>query len=254
MECFICGITSEVAPLFEGISSSGMINICRKCAENENIPIIRKPSENQLEQANKNYTVRERMERISTPKRENVTEISKDQSIIQKNLNRLKIPPKKETREEVVDDYYWELNMARRRRKLSINQTSEMTGIAPEIIEGIEKGKIPKDFEDIFTKLEKFFGITLLRIRTEKVNFRVKQEDEARILREVEEKMKGGVEKEEHLSKISKGDLSKIKDLSRITISDLQDLKKKKEQREQEAKKKEMIDEDFELDLDEGRS
>lgn len=251
MKCFVCGVTSEIAPLFEGISSSGMVTVCRKCAENENIPIIRKPSENQLEQANKTYTVRERMERISFPKRANVTEISGDQVTLQKNLNRLRIPPKKESRDEVVDDYYWELNMARRRKKLSINQVSELTGIKPEIIESIERGKIPKDFEEIFTNLEKFFGITLLRIRTEKINFKVKQENEEKILREVGEKMKSQEEIKESLSKISKGDLSKIRDLSRITISDLQDLKKKKEQKEQEAKKKEMIDEDFELDLDE---
>ena len=125
MKCFVCGLTSEVIEIYEGIYSSSMVSVCKKCAENENIPVIRKPSEGQLEQANKTYTVRERMENISTPRMYNVSEISSDQSMVQKNLSRLRVPPKKELHEEVVEDYPWEVNMARRRRKLSIKQTAE---------------------------------------------------------------------------------------------------------------------------------
>ena len=45
--------------------------------------------------------------------------------------------------------------MARRRRKLSINQTSEVTGVKPEIIESIEKGKVSISTE--MFKIENIF-------------------------------------------------------------------------------------------------
>lgn len=251
MKCFSCGLGEDLVELFEGIASSGIVSVCKKCADNEYIPIIRKPSDNQLEQANKSFSVRERMENMSSSRRFESSEVSKDQSILQKNLSRLRVPPKKEIHEEVIEDYPWEINMARRRKKLSIKQVSEKVGISPEILESIERGKIPKDFEEVFGKLEKFYGIKLLRLKYEKVKFTRKKEDEQRILREVGEKMKTVEERNENLNRISKGDLSKIKDLSKITISDLQELKRKKEEREKELKKKEMIDDDFELELEE---
>ena len=253
MKCFVCGIEKEAVELFEGISSRGIVNVCIKCSENESIPLLKKASENQLEQMNKTYTVRERMDRLSSPRKDR-TEISKDQSILQNNLSRLKIPPKKEINEQIVEDYYWQLNMARRRRKLTLSQTAENTMLSVEVIESIEKGRIPKNFEEVFPKLENFFGIKLLKLKIENVKFVHKKEDEEKILRDVQEKMKNQKEIGENLSKISRGDLSRIKDLSKVTISDLQDLKKKKEEEERKVKRKEMIDEEFELELEEERS
>jgi len=61
MRCTICKKTSEEIKLYSGIKESEMIMICEDCAESEGVPIIKKPSELQLDKADERYSVRERM-------------------------------------------------------------------------------------------------------------------------------------------------------------------------------------------------
>ena len=38
-ECYICFVSGSKAELVDGISSEGVVKVCRKCAESENIPV-----------------------------------------------------------------------------------------------------------------------------------------------------------------------------------------------------------------------
>ena len=71
------------------------------------------------------------------------------------------MPEKKEHNEDVLYDYYWTINITRRRRKLSIGQLAKSIGESEEIIRSIEKGKIPQNFEEIFRTLKSFAFIGL---------------------------------------------------------------------------------------------
>jgi ribosome-binding protein aMBF1 (putative translation factor) len=264
--CAICKQTSDEIKLFEGIFKAEMINICKECAESEGVPIIQKPSESQLDKADERYTVRERMEIMSGMR--NTTEISEDQTITQGNLAKLKVPPKKQFHEDVLDNYYWTLNIARRRKKLTINQLANQTQIPTETIQAIEKGKIPEDFETIFQKLELFLDIKLLKNHKKQVHFLQPTKDEAdEILRQVKEKMdlpnldeprkksKEDVKiKKEQLEKLSKGeiDFSKRENLSDVTLNDLVEMKKQRERKESSRKSKAqeeaMLGDDLELE------
>ena len=116
-----CGINEEDTSLYEGIYDREMIFVCQNCAREERIPIIRKPSIEQLKDINKFDSVRERMERMSGMKRIR-TNIGEDQQIVLRNLTKLRIPEPKQKHEDVEDNYYWELNMAEDgRRLLQIN-------------------------------------------------------------------------------------------------------------------------------------
>lgn len=257
--CTICKKTQNETKLFEGIFNTEMVNICKECARSENIPIIQKPSETQLDKADERHSVRERMERISGLRK---TEISKDQITTQGNLAKLRIPPKKQFHEDVLDNYYWTLSIARRRKKLTTNQLAKQTQIDAETIHSIEKGKIPENFEEIFSKLESFLNIKLLKKHKAKTHFIKPTKDEAeKILKEVKEKMGNKDNKEEDiktkkekLEKLSKGELdfSKREDFSNITLNDLVEMKKSREKRELKRKTKAqeeaMLGEDLELE------
>ncbi len=257
MRCKFCKKEDNMIELFEGIYESGMIRVCRSCSEIEGVPLIRKPTVEQLKKADVKYSVRERMERLSGPR--DTTELSNDQIIVQKNLGKLKAPEKKEFNENVLDNYYWELNMARRRRKMSIKQLSEAVGVSAEIIEKIEQGKIPENFEEIFLKLESYFKINLLKIHTPRLKFSRTLDEETKILEEVRKKIGSGKSKEEEngdiLNDISEGkiDFSRREELEKITLSALMDRKRKRE--ELEAKRSARLQTDSmlgdEIDLDE---
>ena len=253
MRCSVCKRTSDEVKLFGGIFESNMIRICEDCAEKEGVPIIKRPSGSQLDKADKRYSVRERMERMSGFY--DKTEINEEELVTQGNLARLRSLPEKQQHEDVMDNYYWNLNMARRRRKISVGALAEEMSVAPEIIRGIEKGILPKDFEQLFVKLEVYLGIKLLKNQTNKINFvRNNREAEREILENVKKKIDGKSEVDEEDEETPEEevdlDLKKNKkDLFKITISDLVKLKKKKEKAKKEED--EVMGEDLDLEIEE---
>lgn len=275
-QCTVCKKTSDETELFKGIKVDGMVMICGTCAEKEGIPIIKKPSESQLSKASERYTVRERMERMSGI--HEATEISEDQIVTQGNLAKLRMPSPKQHNENILDNYYWTLNIARRRKKLSVTQLAEKMQVSSSVIQGIEKGKLPDDFEDLFMKLEIFLGIKLLKNHKTKIGFTRTINEQEEILKSVRKKM-GTVEIDEDISiehpeanleslkdyqedgrafkeKLSKGevDFSKREALKDVTLDDLVDRKKKREAYEAVKKVKDeedaMLGDDLDLDLE----
>ncbi len=266
--CAICKTPWDQTNLFEGVYENEMIMVCADCAREENIPIIRKPTSEQLEKAEIRYSVRERMERLSgmnKPKR-----LNREQKIVQSNLGKLKMPEPKQKNDSVLDNYYWTLNMARRRKKMTINQVSQQTGISSVVINSIERGQIPIDFQEVFFKLETYFRIKLLKFHKSKVNYVLNSEEENDLIEEVktniskaeifdEEKELEDVDKlrkerAEKLKKLKNGklDFSKRKSLNSLTLNDLVDMKKNREkekvrQRIQEQTE-DLFGEDLELD------
>jgi ribosome-binding protein aMBF1 (putative translation factor) len=267
MRCTICKKDSDDIQLFEGIFNCEMVNICESCAEVEGVPIIKKPSESQLDKASERYTVRERMERMAGV--HEPTDISEDQMTTQGNLAKLRVPPKKQTHEDVLDNYYWTLNIARRRKKLSLGQLADLIKIEEHVIKAIEKGVIPENFEEVFLKLESFLGIKLLKNPPKKINFTRDRNQEKEILKQVGERI-GQVDSseadelleeidagsQEKIEKIKRGevDFSRREQLEDVTLNDLVEMKKKRERgkitRRAQVETDAMIGEDLEIDLD----
>lgn len=262
MRCTICKKDSDEVRLFEGILKAEMVMVCKECSETEGIPLVLKPSEEQLQKADERYSVRERMERLSG--RKDTTEISNDQIVTQGNLSKLRIPPKKQYHEEVLDNYYWTLNIARRRKKLSVNQLAGLIKIEANILQSIEKGKIPENFNEIFLKLESFLGIKLLKNHKPQVRFVRTKDEEQEIFKSVREKMgqeksdkSTFEEKQEIMERIAKGeiDFSKRESLQDVNLNDLVEMKKarekKKVKRKIQIQTDAMLGDDIDLDIDE---
>lgn len=269
MQCEICNLSSQETDLFEGVYETQIIFVCPKCAEAENIPLIKKPSDEQLQATEQRRSVRERLERLSFgPK--HYEELSHDQKTANKNLAKIKFPQKKQHSELLLENYYWILKMARRRKKLTIQEISKATSIPEKTLEGLEKGLLPKDLEEPIKKLEFFLNIKLLRSQNHAPHFILPEQDkQARILAETEEKMQAiergepieetteepTPEKIQKLEKLERGelDLSKRKEIQNITLADLQEIKRKRDlkakQEQEEKAKQELFGE--ELDLEE---
>jgi ribosome-binding protein aMBF1 (putative translation factor) len=258
MRCTICKKTEEETTLYPGIQLTKMVNVCEECAEDQKIPIIKKPTSSQLSQADKTYSVRERLDRMSG--RRESTEISGDQLITQRNLSKLKMPKPKQNHPEVLDNYYWTLNMARRRAKMTLSQLARKINTNSYTIQDIEKGILPKDFKEIFLKLEALLGIKLLKAHDPEISFTRKNPiQEKEILEAVAKKMKNPQEEpeeedeeemEEFQEKIKKQEirLSKRENLKDVTLNDLIDRKRAREKYQQKIKQNEILGDEIDLD------
>jgi len=273
MRCIVCKKTCEEVELSEGILEDGMVMVCNACAESEGIPVVRKPSHSQLQKADRRYTVRERMERISGSR--DSTEISEEQVKVQGNLAKLRVPPKKEQHEDAMENYHWTLNLARRRIKMTTSQLSEKIGIPAEDIRAIERGILPENFHELFLKLEAFLGIKLLKNQGAKINFNRRNRDEEKeILQRVQQRIDEPEDEEqekidelelemrkearhEKEDKIARGeiDFSRREQLQEVTLNDLVDMKKRKEklatQKREQSQTESLVGDDLELELDE---
>jgi ribosome-binding protein aMBF1 (putative translation factor) len=254
--CAICKKTPEETTLYQGVLASEMINICEECAEDQGVPIIKKPSQSQLTQADRNYSVRERLDRMSG--RRDTSDISRDQTITQGNLAKLRMPKPKQEHPDVLDNYYWEINMARRRAKMTTSQLAKKIDTTSYKIQSIEKGALPEDFKDIFLKLEALLGIKVLKNHENQINFtRKHQNQEKEILAAVQEKIDNPERELEELEELEadeeKIDLSEMKmskreNLKDMTLNDLVDRKRAREKHKLKTKQEEMIGDDLDLD------
>ena len=254
-ECVICGVSESESPLYEGLLKNELIFVCEDCAEEEGIPILRKPTVEQLQRADERYSVRERMEKMSGRAREMRNELS-----TQHGVNRLRMPKAKETNSEVIDNYYWVLSMARRRKKLTFKQLEQMTLIPMEVLESIERGRIPSNFNEIFITLEKVLGIKLLKYHEPAVHYTAISDEieNKKVLKDVIEKMKHKKERREKEKRINdiedgKVDFSKKDHIKDITLNDLVELKRQREKEKVRQRIQEQTDDMFgeDLELDE---
>lgn len=264
MKCEICNLEKNQEELFRGISEEEVINVCKECADLEKIPLIKSPSNEQLKEAERRPSVRERMEKLSGLK--DKPGLTQTQMAASKQLAKLRVPEKKQYDPELVDNYDWLIRMARRRKKLSISQLANQTGISQEMIDDLERGQLNGDYLNAAAKIELFLDIKLLQNHEKRIMFtRNKGDEEKKILEEVRQKMHAPEknkeetikQRSEKINKIARGELdfSKQENIQDIKLRDLVQMKKKREQEQQKSQSKkqheEMFGEDVELEIEE---
>jgi ribosome-binding protein aMBF1 (putative translation factor) len=222
-ECFKCGISGEKARLFDVISDSGIVKVCNNCFSEENLPLIKKPTTLQIKESEKQRTFHEK---ISTslankiPVRKNDLSDKKNVSlrdIVDKNL-KINLLESIKPRPDLVDNFHWVIMRIRRARHISREQFAKDLGESETLIKMIEQGILPEDDNKIINKIEGYLGIKL-----RKSEFGVKEEPR---------------EKELGFDSVS---------ATNLTISDLREMKKKKEE-EIFSKSVEVWDGDIEVD------
>jgi len=228
-ECYKCGIAGDKVRLFDVISGKGIVKICEKCTYGEDAPILRKPTTFQLKEAEREQTVYERLsgkprdtsQKIQDElKKENITL----RDIIDRNYKST-TPKEKIPRPDLIDNFHWAIMVARRSKKLSQEQLAMQIGESKSAVEMAEKGILPEDDNKLINKLENSLGIKLI-----KKNIREDVKPARQPLR---------------ILKINK------EAVETLTISDLQEIKKRKEETDSEDSSDDKIDIAEEKDLEE---
>lgn len=247
MECRICGKGSDETELFDGIFEEKIESVCASCAKVENIPLIKKPVFVE-EEKTAHLTVRERMEKLSAPKKV----LPKEHFIAHKNLAKLHFPTKREDHPDLIENYDWILKTARRRKKLSQTQVAEELIVPLQVILDLESGKIPKDFLNYLDKIQDFLGVNVRKRVYGKVSFDRKPEtpeQEKKVLEQVMENMyEKKHEVQESGEQVDPSDKEKMK---KWTLKDLISLKRKKDkEKDFKAEKSELVGDDVEIKED----
>ncbi|MFZ5955371.1 MAG: hypothetical protein ACOYT4_03015 [Nanoarchaeota archaeon] len=242
MRCDIC--RKEDIEFHEGIYDNKIVKVCRNCANIEDVLLIRKPTSEQLQKADIRPTVRERMENIS-----GLNRISHDQTIATKNLAKIRFPEKKQEANNLIPNYFWIIQMTRRRQKIPLSQLAQKIGTSEVTLLNIEKGLLPKNFEQIIKNIEIALNVKLLKKEKEEAKPEYTQANRKISAFERLEKSKG---KKEAVKEISKGnlDFSKKERLKNVTLNDLVDMKKEKEKRQKEIEQEEFDPNKFDSDME----
>jgi|TARA_B100001971_G_C18161595_1_gene521693 ribosome-binding protein aMBF1 (putative translation factor) len=216
-ECLNCGILETKTILFDAISPEGIAKICGKCSAKENIPIIK---DGFLFQNEKKQTVHERLSKISGVSLKKKNDDKKKQETSLRNIVDSNF--KEEFRNDsnskkyLIDNFHWVIMRARRSKKLTQEQFAEIIHEPVKAIKLIEEGFVPEK-KEIIDKLENY-----LRIRIKKNN--EKTGEEVNFL-DVSSKL----EQSKKVEKIELADFD-FENVKNLTIADLQEMKKKKEE------------------------
>lgn len=157
-ECFRCGVSGERVRLHDAISNKGIVKVCEDCANIEKIPIIKKPTENQIKEAQRHRTVSERLANITGVSRKLTTnkEVTLRDLVDQKFKNRgIQSHP------DLIDNFHWKIQQIKRVKKISREAFAKGIGESDATIRMIEQGFLPANDYKIINKVEGFLGISL---------------------------------------------------------------------------------------------
>ena len=158
MECFKCGVSGEKAVLYDAISNRGLIKICEDCASREDIPIVKRPTEQQLKESVTpgSKSIRDRLKNMQ---RHDFT-IGKEPTL--RDLVDKKFKTNTfQTPSDLVPNFHWTIQQLRRVRRVTREQFAKGIGESEAIVRLVEEGILPNGDYKIINKIEGFFGVSL---------------------------------------------------------------------------------------------
>lgn len=196
-ECFKCQTSEIKALLFDAIVSEGIVKICSKCSAEGDVLMIRDAP---FQNPEKKVTMYERLSRISGVNMEKKIDLDlKKKKELKKVVDSNFIFRENlELKKELIHNFHWVVMRARRMRHLTQEQFAEEINEPEAVIQKIENGFSPERVDTII-RIEKCLGINLRK------NF-------------VEEGLAVTTEKFDK------------KYFENLTISDLYEMKKKREE------------------------
>jgi ribosome-binding protein aMBF1 (putative translation factor) len=167
-KCYKCGTSSENTIIYDAISNDGLVKICASCNIKENLPILRKAGSMPEE---KRLTVYERMSRMSgfNPRerelRQREEQLKKQneemRQIVDRNFRDEMATLKKETGDDLVRNFHWEIMKARRAKHMTQKDLAEAIGESELAIRMVERGMLPRERERLVRKIEDYLHIRI---------------------------------------------------------------------------------------------
>ena len=210
-ECFKCHTPETKAILFDVILPDGIDKICGKCSAGEDLPMIKNKILSE-EKTEKKLSVRERLFKISGIKLEekkpdeNLIKVENDlKEIARINFTKNLIHDPNLSK-ELVDNFHWIVMRARRMKHLTLKELAKAIYELEGVIKKIEEGNVPPR-RDIIMKLEEFLNIKIMKHVEDSM-----QHEKPEQIERTEQKKIYGLD---------------IKNIENLTISDLQEMKRK---------------------------
>jgi len=155
VECSRCGVSGENVRLYDAISNKGIVKFCESCANLERIPIIKKPTENQIAEAQRHRTVQERLVG-RTPKLITKGEVTLRDLVDQKFKNR-----GVQNHSDLIENFHWKIQQVKRTKRITREEFAKGIGESDATVRMIEQGFLPSNDYKIINKVESFLGISL---------------------------------------------------------------------------------------------
>jgi len=180
-KCSVCKRTENEVRLFDGVYVNDMSKICERCALTAGIPLIKRPSVNQLRDSEKPYAVRERLMMMNRLKQE-----TKKEKPLAEQLKELEEKPELEQPSDdelvynLVDNFHWVLQTARRRRGLTLKQLAEAVKESESALAMLEKKIVPRGSLPLLAALEQLLGVKLIKKDLAEIEAEIKRKEELR--------------------------------------------------------------------------
>lgn len=178
-ECSICG--RDDVPLNEGVIDSEIKKICEKCCETHDyIVLISKPTISQLQEAERPFSVYERLRRMSRMRIHNdefelrQAERRKEAQINLAKLaavrNDAEFMKKQEERKKLnlAPDFNEQIKNARNLKGLSQKQLADAIAEPEDAVRLLERGVTSENSDNSLKKIEQYFRIDLRKKVQEK--------------------------------------------------------------------------------------
>jgi len=154
-ECFRCGVSGEKVRLFDAISNKGIVKICADCNMTERLPLIKKATDRQIEESQRQKSVRDMLGGMNRNKMSG-REMSL-RELVDKNMKeRLSKQPS-----DLIDNFHWEIQRIRRLRKITREQFAKGISEPESTVRMLEQGILPNNDYKIINKIEGFLQINL---------------------------------------------------------------------------------------------
>jgi len=223
-DCFRCGASGENTQLHSVISSKGIIKLCSNCAAMEGLPIIKKPTEAQLNPVYRHVSVKDRLANMSSRAHPSRQDVSLRDLIDKKFKDRgIQAHP------DLIDNFHWTIQQIKRVKRITREQFAKGIGESEATVRMIEQGFLPENDYKIVNKIEGFLGISLRKTGKSGFSGNLQSAPKQFILDN------SLVSKEEQQQKELPRKFSS-NEINQLKIADLRDMKKKQEDKSKSSK------------------
>jgi len=170
--CVRCSRTGEQVKLVDAIYGREVEKICEECAMGENVPLIRRPSSEQLKESEKPYSIKQRLNKMAgidlrkDEKKDFARGISLDKLRPAKDYKsildrRYEATKKRNQPLNLISNFNWHILMARKDKKITRKQLADVIGESESTIRLVEENYLPDDAARVINKIEQYFGMNL---------------------------------------------------------------------------------------------
>jgi len=165
-ECFRCGVSEEKVKIYHAISSRGIVKICEDCNKIEQLPIMNKPTDEQVLQS-RNPRSKSIQERLNAMRGDvNKNKFSGKEVTLRQLIDKKFQAQKPQIPLDLIANFHWEIQRAKRIKKLTREEFAKGIGESEANVRMIEQGILPNNDYKIINKIESFLGINLRKAGT----------------------------------------------------------------------------------------